>query len=98
MNMRFRKKDVARLTPEQAERQGRAARLACESFAEPGAAVAFLNGFDKRLGGRPIDLAVGSANGLIVVEQALATRALARRANPIAADPRRPHVRGSAVR
>jgi len=75
MTMRFRRKDGPRLTPEQAARQGRAARLAIESFDEPGAAVAFLNGFDEGMGGRPIDLAVASAGGLSLVEQALALRA-----------------------
>jgi hypothetical protein len=63
-----------RLSAEQAARQGRAARLAWESFAEPGAAIAFLNGHDDALGGRPIDLAVASATGLQAVEAAIAAR------------------------
>ena len=78
MNKSFRRKyDVVRLSREEAERQGRAARLAFEAFSEPGAAVLFLNSFDDGLGGRPIDLAVASAQGLSSVEQAIAARAAA---------------------
>jgi hypothetical protein len=80
MNKRFRKHDAPRLSPEQAERQGLAARTAWETFTEPGAAVAFLNGFDERLGGRPIDVAIASAAGLSAVKQAIAARADTRRA------------------
>jgi uncharacterized protein (DUF2384 family) len=75
MNNYFRRKNLPRLTPEQAARQGRATKLAIESFAESGDAVAFLNRFDAGLGGRPIDLAVASAPGLVAVEQALAALA-----------------------
>jgi uncharacterized protein (DUF2384 family) len=75
MSRLFKKNDGVRLSKEQAERQGRAARLAWETFSQPGAAVAFLNGFDSRLGGRPIDLAIASAQGLLDVEQAIAVHA-----------------------
>jgi uncharacterized protein (DUF2384 family) len=75
MSRLFRRKDVVRLSPEEAVRQGRAARLAWETFPEPGAAVAFLNTFHLELGGRPIDLAVASAQGLLAVEQEIAARA-----------------------
>jgi hypothetical protein len=75
MNRSFRKKPAGpRLSPEAAERQGRVARAAWETLSEPGAAVAFLNGFDDTLGGRPIDLAIASASGLVAVEQAIAAR------------------------
>jgi hypothetical protein len=75
MNKGFRsKRDGPRLTPDEAERQGRATRCAWEAFAEPGAAIAFLNGFDETLGGRPIDLAIASADGLAAVEQAIAEK------------------------
>jgi hypothetical protein len=75
MNNGFRKKPIGpKLSPEEAERQGRAARAAWETFPEPGAAVAFLNSFDDTLGGRPIDLAIASAAGLLAVEQAIAAR------------------------
>lgn len=74
MNKRFRKA-AARFPKEQGERQGRAARLAWEAFSQPGAALAFLNDFDSELGGRPIDLATASAEGLLLVEGAIAARA-----------------------
>jgi len=74
MSRFFKKSPVARLSREEAERQGRAARLAWETFPQPGAAVSFLNTFDSELGGRPIDLAVASAQGLLAVEQMIAAR------------------------
>ena len=40
--------------------------------------VAFLNTHDEALGGRPLDLAVASAEGLVAVEQAMAARAAER--------------------
>ena len=66
------------LSKEQAERQGKAARIAWEALPEEGAAIAFLNNFDVQLGGRPIDLAIASAQGLSAVEQALARTLAAR--------------------
>lgn len=74
MNRLFKKNSVAFLSQEQVERQGRAARLACDTFPQAGAAMSFLNDFDAQLGGRPIDLAVASAEGLRAVEQAIAAR------------------------
>ncbi|PTQ12034.1 hypothetical protein CLG96_05505 [Sphingomonas oleivorans] len=73
MNNVFRKRfDGPRLTREEAERQGRATRLAYEALGRPEAAMAFLNGHDAALAGRPIDLAVASAAGLLAVERAIA--------------------------
>ncbi|MEP9361280.1 hypothetical protein [Sphingomonas sp. KR3-1] len=70
----FRKRFTSvRLDPGSAERQGRAARLAFEALGRD-AATAFLNGFDETLGGRPLDLAIASAEGLTAVEQAIAAR------------------------
>jgi hypothetical protein len=74
MNRLFKKKPVLFLSHEQADRQGRAARLACEAFPQEGGAMSFLNAFDDQLGGRPIDLAVASAEGLRAVEYAIAAR------------------------
>ena len=72
---RFRKRfDTARLSPEAAERQGKAARLAWEAFGDRDGMIAFLNTHDDALGGRPIDLAVESVAGLQIVEEALAAR------------------------
>lgn len=70
----FRKQfQSARLDPQSAERQGRAARIAFEALGRD-AATLFLNGHDDALGGRPLDLAVASAEGLAAVEQAIAAR------------------------
>lgn len=62
-----------RLAPDSAERQGRVARLAFEALGRDGA-TEFLNGFDAGLGGRPLDLAVASAEGLAAVEALIAAR------------------------
>jgi len=72
---RFRKRfDGVRLSPEAAQRQGRAATLAFERFRDSDAVKTFLNTHDDALGARPIDLAVESADGLTRVEQALAAK------------------------
>jgi len=73
LNRPFRKRfDGPRLTPEEAERQGRVTRLAFETLRDSGRVVTFLNSEDAILGGRPIDLAVASAEGLASVERAIA--------------------------
>lgn len=73
MNRPFRKRfDGPRLTPEEAERQGRVTRLAFETLRDSGRVMTFLNSEDAILGGRPIDLAVASAEGLASVERAIA--------------------------
>ncbi|NYT42824.1 DUF2384 domain-containing protein [Sphingomonas sp. R-74633] len=70
----FRKKySEVRLSPESAERQGRIARIAFEALGREGA-TAFLNEQDDALGGRPLDLAIASAEGLAAVEKAIAAR------------------------
>jgi uncharacterized protein (DUF2384 family) len=68
---RSRQNSLPRLTPEQAARQGRISRLAFETLGRPDAVIAFLNGHDPALDGRPIDLAVASAEGMLKVEAAL---------------------------
>ncbi len=74
-SMRFRRKfTTVRLTPEQAGRQGQVATSAFRVFGERDAAMAFLNGHDEALGGRPLDLAIASADGLAAVEAAMADR------------------------
>lgn len=73
MSAPFKKRfDAPRLSREEAERQGRAARLAHEAFGQPGAVITFLNTHNEMLGARPIDVAVGSAAGMLAVEQAIA--------------------------
>ncbi len=74
MNRTFRKPATTpRLAPDQAKRQGLVSRLAFETLREPAAVIAFLNTHDDTLGGRPIDLAIASENGLLSVERALAS-------------------------
>lgn len=69
----FRKKFTeVRLSSVEAARQGRVVRIALEQSAGAEAAVAFLNTHHSELGGRPIDLAVASAAGLLAVERSLA--------------------------
>jgi hypothetical protein len=63
-----------KLTPRAAERQGLVVKLALNSFAAPGTATAFLNSVHDGLGGRPIDLAVASDEGLLAVEALLAAK------------------------
>ena len=75
MSRPFRNKfDSPRLSAEEAARQGRATNLAFAKFRTAEATMAFLNGHDDGLDGRPIDLAVASADGLLRVEQAIAAR------------------------
>ena len=71
----FRKKFTAvRLPADSAARQGRVATFAFEKLGREGA-TEFLNTFDEALGGRPLDLAVASADGLRAVEEAITARA-----------------------
>lgn len=73
---RFRSKfNAVKLSPEQADRQGQVARSAWTALGNRDAVVAFLNTHDETLGGRPLDLAVASAEGLTAVEQAMTARA-----------------------
>ena len=73
MNRVFRKHSTTpRLAPDQVARQGRISRLAFAALRQPAAAIAFLNTHDAALGGRPIDLAIASPEGLLSVERALA--------------------------
>jgi len=73
MNQAFHKRAITpRLDPDQAARQGRVSRLAFETLRQPAAVIAFLNTHDEALGGRPIDLAVASQDGLLSVERILA--------------------------
>lgn len=72
MNRPFAKRfNAPRLSPEQAERQGRVSKCAIEALAGADA-IAFLNSHDEDLGGRPLDVAVASDEGLARVEQAIA--------------------------
>jgi len=73
--MKFRRKyTTVRLTPDQASRQGQVATSAFRRFGGRDAAMAFLNDHDEALGGRPLDLAIASVEGLARVEAAMAER------------------------
>jgi len=67
----YKRSSGSRLAPEQLERQGRISRLAFEALRQPAEAITFLNTHHAALGGRPIDLAIASAEGLRDVERAL---------------------------
>lgn len=70
-----RKSQAPRLSNAQASRQGAVVRLACEAMGGSGAAMAFLNCHDVALGGRPIDIAIASPEGLAAVQVAIGLRA-----------------------
>jgi hypothetical protein len=73
VNGAFRKPlTTPRLAPDQLARQGQVSRIAFEALHQPAAVIAFLNTHDEALGGRPIDLAIASPEGLLSVERALA--------------------------
>jgi len=69
----FRRSPPSSLTPEQCRRQTDVLRAACEHLAPRGAAIAFLNAYSKALGGNPLQLALGSDEGLLRVEQHLSS-------------------------
>ncbi len=68
---------TVRLTPDQATRQGQVATSAFRHFGGRDAAMAFLNAHDETLGGRPLDLAIASPDGLAAVEAAMQARVAA---------------------
>ncbi len=59
------------LTPEQTRRQSDVLRSACEHLPARDTTVAFLNAYNKQLGGVPLQLALESDHGLLRVEQLL---------------------------
>jgi hypothetical protein len=48
-------------------------RAACEHLAPRGTAIAFLNSDNQKLGGKPLQLALDSEDGLLRVERLLAS-------------------------
>lgn len=70
----FRRSDRPKLTPDAAGRQGRVTKLALEALGKD-EAIAYLNLDSVTLGGRPLDLATGSVDGLRQVEMDIASRA-----------------------
>lgn len=77
MNRPFAKRfNAPRLSAEEADRQGRVSNLALKLLGAADVAIAFLNTHDEALGGRPIDLAIKSEEGLDAVRQVLDARAV----------------------
>jgi hypothetical protein len=76
--IQFRNKfNAPKLSRDDARRQGLITHLAFSLLDGRDPALAFLNGVHAGLGGRPIDLAIGSDDGYAKVEQALRERASA---------------------
>ena len=71
---KFRKftPNAPRLSQEQAARQGTVAARAWSAFKDRDRVLAFLNTDDATLGGRPLDLAIASDEGLAAVTAMLA--------------------------
>jgi uncharacterized protein (DUF2384 family) len=68
--MRFRRSGAG-LSPDAARRQGEITHLAFLVLGGRDAAVEYLNLPDTRLGGRPLDVAIASAEGAARVTQAI---------------------------
>jgi hypothetical protein len=60
------------LSPEQCRRQTEVLRAACDKLFPRGTAIAFLNSHNAKLGGKPLQLALDSDDGLLRVEQLIA--------------------------
>lgn len=60
-----------RLAPDITARHGKAASLAFVAFGEAGSALTFLNSHNESLGGRPLDVAGASDQGLKAVQTEL---------------------------
>jgi hypothetical protein len=70
---RFRRPfSAVRLDPAAAARQGKLASVAYDKFKDFAKVKEFMNAENDTLGGRPIDLAVASPEGLAAVEAFLA--------------------------
>lgn len=69
----FRRSNSPKLAVDAASRQGQVTKLALEKLGGKDAAIAYLNLESDRLGGRPLDLATASAEGLKKVEHDLAS-------------------------
>lgn len=74
MTRRFHSASAPRLSREEALRQSRITNLALAKFVVPAEVIAFLNEPDDVLGGSPLQIAVGSSEGLLAVKQRIAVR------------------------
>lgn len=82
----FRKRfNGPRLSPEEADRQGRISWLAFDKLGQVNA-IAFLNTHDEGLGGRPLDIAIKDNAGFATVEAAIAVH-VPGPASEVAVDP-----------
>jgi uncharacterized protein (DUF2384 family) len=78
VNRPFAKRfNVPRLSEQEAERQGRVSNIALQILGGSGAAIDFLNTHDEALGGRPLDIAIASEEGLDAVKRVLDERTIA---------------------
>ncbi|MDE8652995.1 hypothetical protein [Novosphingobium album (ex Liu et al. 2023)] len=66
--MGFRKSNSPKLAVDAAKRQGTVTRLAFDLLGGKDQAIAYLNTDRATLGGRPLDLAIASREGLTAVE------------------------------
>ncbi len=66
------------LSPEQCRRQTEVLRAASDRLFPRGAAIAFLNSHNAKLGGKPLQLALDSEDGLLRVEQLIARMSTAK--------------------
>jgi uncharacterized protein (DUF2384 family) len=74
VTFRFRKAGATpRLSSAEQERQGRVVKLAQAALPSVEAVREFLNGFNRKLRARPLDLAITSEAGLEAVERAIVT-------------------------
>ena len=68
----FRRIAPSSLSPEQCRRQTEVLRAACDKLFPRGTAISFLNSHNAKLGGKPLQLALDSDDGLLRVEQLIA--------------------------
>jgi len=61
---RQHRRSKLKLAPDAAKRQGEVTKMAFETLGNKDAAIAYLNDECSSLGGRPLDIATGSAKGL----------------------------------
>ncbi|MGE4324275.1 MAG: antitoxin Xre/MbcA/ParS toxin-binding domain-containing protein [Sphingobium sp.] len=74
MNNHFRSRSAGpRLSPSEADRQGRISTLAFTILGRE-EAIAFLNTPNDELGGRPLDVAIRNDEGLNAITQAIKAR------------------------
>jgi uncharacterized protein (DUF2384 family) len=66
------------LSPQESARQGRIVRAAKAALGGTDAVRAFLNSHHETLGGRPLDLATASDEGLLAVETLVSAEAQSR--------------------